>query len=69
MDNDETQQAVHGILQPYLKTINETPDLLSLLYDVNMLPEQTVTVRGAIGVVAVCEAYKMGQESATHDIE
>lgn len=60
---------VRSILQPYLQMINETPDLLSLLYDVDMLPEQTVTVRGAVAVSAVCEAYRMGQASASCEIE
>tara|TARA_R110000868_G_C10359615_1_gene717183 strand:- start:214 stop:414 length:201 start_codon:yes stop_codon:yes gene_type:complete len=63
-EDDGTQQAkVEQILKPYLTLINETPFLLSLLYDVDMLPEQTVTVRGAIGVAAVCEAYKGGRNN------
>jgi len=69
VDNGETQQVVHGILQPYLQTINETPDLLSLLYDVNLLPEQCVSVNAAVAVSAVCEAYRMGQASASCEIE
>ena len=69
MDNGETQQVVQGILQPYLQTINETPDLLSLLYDVNLLPEQCVSVNAAVAVSAVCEAYRMGQASASCEIE
>lgn len=52
------------ILASYLPMINATPLLLSLLYDADMLPEQTVTVRGAISVAAVCEAFKAGQEAA-----
>lgn len=52
------EDAVAKILAPYLPTINSTPDLLSILYDADLMPEQTVTVRGAICVVAVCEAYK-----------
>ena len=69
MDNGETQQVVKGILQPYLQLINETPDLLSLLYDVNLLPEQCVSVNAAVAVSAVCEAYRMGQASASCEIE
>lgn len=69
MDNDETQQVVHGILQPYLQMINETPDLLSLLYDVNLLPEQCRTVNAAVAVSAVCEAYRMGQAAMACEIE
>jgi len=69
MDNGETQQVVHGILQPYLQMINETPDLLSLLYDVNLLPEQCVSIKAAVAVTAVCQAYRMGQASASCEIE
>lgn len=47
-------------LKPYISLINSTPDLLSLLYDADMLPEQTVTMRGAVSVAAVCEAYQAG---------
>lgn len=49
------------ILAEYRDQINSTPALLSLLYDTNMLPEQTVTVHGAICVAAICEAYNAGQ--------
>lgn len=52
------QDAVGLILSSYLGLINSTPVLLSLLYDANMLPEQTTTVRGALSTAAVCEAYK-----------
>ena len=69
MDNGETQQVVQGILQSYLKVINDTPDLLSLLYDVNLLPEQCRTVNSALAVSAICEAYRMGQASASCEIE
>ena len=55
-------EKVDVILADYRSLINSTPALLSLLYDANMLPEQTVTVRGAISVAAVCEAYKAGKE-------
>jgi hypothetical protein len=60
---------VRSILQPYLQTINETPDLLSLLYDVNLLPEQCGSVNAAVAVSAICEAYRMGQASASCEIE
>lgn len=55
------EEAAQRILKGYLKIINDTPALLSLLYDADMLPEQTVTVRGAVSVAAVCEAYRAGQ--------
>lgn len=51
------------IMKDYRPLINSTPVLRSLLYDVDMMPEQTVTVRGAISVAAVCEAFKAGVEA------
>ena len=62
-------EKVKLILSTYLALINRTPDLLSLLYDADMLPEQTVTVRGAISVAAVCEAYQAGQQAAVSTAE
>lgn len=58
------QERADTILSNYSKTISETPTLLSLLYDADMLPEQIVSVRGAISVAAVCEAYKAGLKDA-----
>lgn len=63
MTGGEEAMMVKGILSGYVNLINETPELLSLLYDADMLPEQTVTVRGAIAVAAVCEAYEIGLRS------
>lgn len=56
------------VLKPYRPMISSTPVLMSLLYDADMMPEQTVTVRGALSVAAVCEAYKVGSggEGAAH---
>ncbi|MCS4088607.1 hypothetical protein [Rhizobium sp. BK176] len=44
------------------KFINERAALLSLLYDINMLPEQTVTRQGAIRLAGLCEVWKRGEE-------
>lgn len=60
---------VRSIMQPYLQLINETPDLLSLLYDVNLLPEQCNSINAAVAMSAICEAYRMGQASASCEIE
>lgn len=51
------EEHVDEILKPYLKQINSTPMLMSLLYDIDMLPEQTVTVAGAIRLAAFCELW------------
>jgi len=60
MDSGETQQIIWGIMEPYLPLINETPPLLSLLYDANLLPEQVVTVNAAVAIAVACEAYRLG---------
>lgn len=65
---DEETQA-QKILARYRDTISTTPALLSLLYDADMLPEQTVTVRGAISVVTVVLAYKAALEDAARWLE
>jgi len=54
---------VSEILKGYLTQINETPALMSLLYDADMLPEQIISVRGAISVATVVEAYNAGCQS------
>ena len=53
-------ERVAEILRPYRGLISGTPTLLSLLYDADLLPEQIVSIRGAIAVAAVCEAYRAG---------
>lgn len=58
----EREEGVQEVLARYLGLISTSPDLLSLLYDADMLPEQTVTYRGAVCVAAVCEAYMLGLE-------
>lgn len=63
MDHGETRQMVQGILDPYLKTINETPALLNLLYEANLLPEQCTTVNAALAIAVACEAYQLGKEA------
>jgi hypothetical protein len=53
---------VFEIVGGYRAFISERPDLLSLLYDINMLPEQTLTVQGAIRLAAFCEVWKKGED-------
>ena len=67
---DEPQTAVGEatvaeILGGYLSLINSTPAILSLLYDADLLPEQIVTMREAVCVAAVCEAYKAALSSVS----
>jgi hypothetical protein len=54
------EDGVEQVLAAYRKHINETPALLSLLYDVDLLPEQIVSMRGAKSMAAVVEAYAAG---------
>jgi len=56
----ERENGVDEILKAYSERINNTPTLVSLLYDADMLPEQIVSRRGAISVAAVVEAYFAG---------
>jgi hypothetical protein len=55
--------AIGMILKRYIPLINATPELLSLLYDADMLPEQATRARHAIMIAAVCEAYKAGTQA------
>lgn len=52
---------VFEIVGGYRAFINERPALLSLLYDINMLPEQTTSLQGAIRLAAFCEVWKKGE--------
>lgn len=61
MSIDRSAQ-VEKIKQKYLTFINDTPEVLSILYDANLLPEQVWTFEQAVHMVAVCEAYKRGVE-------
>jgi len=52
---------VFEAIAPYRKKINKTPALLSLLYDADLMPEQISTMRGALSLAAVVEAYDAGR--------
>ena len=56
------EPGVTEYLSKYTAFINERPMLLSLLYDIDMLPEQTVTKAGAIRLGGLCEVWRMGEE-------
>ncbi len=60
----DREDGVAEILKGYLAQINDTPALISLLYDADMMPEQIVSVRGAISVAAVVEAFNAGRDAA-----
>jgi len=48
------------IVSSYANMINKTPYLLSLLYDINLLPEQVSSMQEAIYMAAIVDAYKEG---------
>ena len=56
-------ERIEAILSHYRKLINNAPALLSLLYDVDLLPEQITSIRGAKSMAAVVEGYKLGKEA------
>lgn len=60
MTDQNVTAVINNILSKYLIFINETSDILSLLYDVDLLPEQITTVRDAIHMAAICIAYQKG---------
>ncbi|WP_312529958.1 hypothetical protein [Paracoccus sp. (in: a-proteobacteria)] len=59
---------VQEIIAAYRQTINSTPALLSILYDADLLPEQLVSVRSAISMAAVVEAWEAGRASVATDL-
>lgn len=57
----DRERGVDEIVGTWAKFINARPQLLSLLYDVDMLPEQTVTRAGAIRLGALCAVWEAGE--------
>lgn len=54
----QREDGVDDVLKPILGMIRESPELTSLLYDIDMLPEQTVTLAGAIRLNGLCAVWK-----------
>lgn len=63
---DRREPGVSEYLSKYRGFINARPMLVSLLYDIDMLPEQTVTKAGAIRLGGLCEVWRMGEEGKLH---
>lgn len=57
--SEEEIEAASKVTQPYRKLVTETPALLSLLYDIDLLPEQIRLYVNAVRMVAVCELFKL----------
>jgi len=59
----EAQRVAREIVTPYCKQINESPALLSILYDIDLLPEQIRLPVNAIRMAAFCVLFsKMTDE-------
>lgn len=61
---DLRENGVDEIIKPYLKQVNGTPELLSLLYDIDLLPEQITKRVNAIRMAGFCEVYNKYAEYA-----
>ncbi len=51
---EEEKKHAQELVAPYRKKITDTPALLSLLYDIDLLPEQITRVGNAARMIAVC---------------
>jgi hypothetical protein len=54
----EDEKWIAEVIQPYRKLIEKTPELLSLLYDIDLMPEQIRLRVNAVRMAAFCEVYK-----------
>lgn len=60
----EREEGVDEVILPYAKFISARPELLSLLYDIDMLPEQCVTRVGAVRLAGLCEVWRRGEDGS-----
>jgi hypothetical protein len=56
--NEEERKEMDAAMLPYRKQITETPALLSLLYDIDLLPEQIRLPVNVARLIAFCEVFK-----------
>ena len=56
---EEIQKEMQSAMQPYRKQINQTPALMSLLYDIDLLPEQIRLPVNVGRMIAVCSMFKV----------
>lgn len=59
LPDEETRKEMDAAIQPYRKQISETPALLSLLYDIDLLPEQIRLPVNVGRMIAVCAMFKV----------
>jgi hypothetical protein len=55
---DEEIKAAQEAVQPYRAQVSGTPALLSILYDIDLLPEQIRLMINAARMIAFCEVFK-----------
>lgn len=56
------KQAVQGIINSHSKYISDNPELLSYLFDVDLLPEQVLQTESYINALRmnlICNLYKL----------
>ena len=64
-DNTEELREEHRaqkITQQVRDFVNDRPDLISLLYDIDLLPEQIRTVANARRLLGLCLVWKGGED-------
>jgi hypothetical protein len=59
LPDESAQDRYERLIQPYRKQVSDTPRLLSLLYDLDLLPEQISSSINAARMIAICELFKM----------
>lgn len=57
--SDAEEKAIAEATQPYRKQVTDTPALQSLLYDIDLLPEQIRMMVNAGRMAAFCEVFKV----------
>lgn len=56
--DEETHKKMWEAMSPFLKQINETAALQSLLYDIDLMPEQVRLPVNVGRMIAICELFK-----------
>ena len=67
--DEETRKQMTAAMANYRKYINDTPALMSLLYDIDLLPEQIVLPVNVTRMIAVCELLKRVPDDSLRAME
>lgn len=59
LPGEEQRREMDAAMAPYRKQINDTPALMSLLYDIDLLPEQIRLPVNVGRMIAVCAIFKL----------